>query len=95
MLCWIMNATSVPVKNVWCLATRLAHVEAELGAARTEVSILVHSLLEGCVDNKFEIPFRPQRPPKADCKGMVDNFDVEVRNKNLDRMCLVDELSGG
>jgi len=26
---------------------------------------------------------------------MVDNFDVEVRNKNLDRPCLVDELSGG
>jgi exonuclease SbcC len=26
---------------------------------------------------------------------MVDDFDVEVRNKNLDRMCLVDELSGG
>jgi exonuclease SbcC len=26
---------------------------------------------------------------------MVDDFDVEVRNKNLDRTCLVDELSGG
>ena len=25
---------------------------------------------------------------------MVDDFDVEVRNKNLDRTCLVDELSG-
>jgi exonuclease SbcC len=26
---------------------------------------------------------------------MVDEFDVKVRNKNLDRTCLVDELSGG
>ena len=26
---------------------------------------------------------------------MVDDLDVEVRNKNLDRTCLVDELSGG
>ena len=26
---------------------------------------------------------------------MVDDFDNEVRNKNLDRTCLVDELSGG
>ena len=25
---------------------------------------------------------------------MVDDFDVEVRNKNLDRTCLVDDLSG-
>jgi len=101
--------------------TRLAQVEAELGAARTEqedynylarvfgpdeiqlceiqaagpqVSILVNSLLEGCFDNKFEIRFRTQRP-KADGKGMVDDFDVEVRNKNLDRTYLVDELSGG
>ena len=101
--------------------TRLAQVEAELGAARTEqedytylarvfgpdeiqlceiqaagpqVSILVNALLEGCFDNKFEIRFRTQRP-KADGKGMVDDFDVEVRNKNLDRTCLVDELSGG
>jgi len=101
--------------------TRLAQVEAELGAARTEqedytylarvfgpdeiqlceiqaagpqVSALVNSLLEGCFDNKFEIRFRTQRP-KADGKGMVDDFDVEVRNKNLDRTCLVDELSGG
>src|ERR1039457_4340493 len=101
--------------------TRLAQIEAELGAARTEqedyaylakvfgpdeiqlceiqaagpqVSILVNSLLEGCFDNKFEIRFRTQRR-KADGKGMVDDFDVEVRNKNLDRTCLVDELSGG
>ena len=100
---------------------RLAQVEAELGAERTEqedytylarvfgpdeiqlceiqaagpqVSTLVNSLLEGCFDNKFEIRFRTQRP-KADGKGMVDDFDVEVRNKNLDRTCLVDELSGG
>ncbi|MFZ0960858.1 MAG: AAA family ATPase [Terriglobia bacterium] len=101
--------------------TRLAQIEAEVGAARTEqedynylarvfgpdeiqlceiqaagpqVSILANSLLEGCFDNKFEIRFRTQRP-KADGKGMVDDFDVEVRNKNLDRTCLVDELSGG
>ncbi len=101
--------------------TRLALVEAELGAARIEqedysylsrvfgpdeiqlceiqaagpqVSTLVNSLLEGCFDNKFEIRFRTQRP-KADGRGMVDDFDVEVRNKNLDRTCLVDELSGG
>jgi exonuclease SbcC len=101
--------------------TRLAQVEAELGAARIEredysylsrvfgpdeiqlceiqaagpqVSTLVNALLEGCFDNKFEIRFRTQRP-KADGKGMVDDFDVEVRNKNLDRTCLVDELSGG
>jgi len=26
---------------------------------------------------------------------MVDDFDVEAPNKNLDRTCLVDELSGG
>jgi len=100
---------------------RLAQIEVELGAARSEqedysylarvfgpdeiqlceiqaagpqVSILVNSLLEGCFDNKFEIRFRTERP-KADGRGMVDDFDVEVRNKNLDRTCLVDELSGG
>jgi len=66
----------------------------EIQAAGPQVSILVNSLLEGCFDNKFEIRFRTQRP-KADGKGTVDDFDVEVRNKNLDRTCLVDELSGG
>jgi len=66
----------------------------EIQAAGPEVSGLVNSLLEGCFDNKFEIRFRTQRP-KADGRGMVDDFDVEVRNKNLDRTCLVDELSGG
>jgi exonuclease SbcC len=66
----------------------------EIQAAGPEVSTLVNALLEGCFDNKFEIRFRTQRP-KADGKGMVDDFDVEVRNKNLDRTCLVDELSGG
>jgi DNA repair exonuclease SbcCD ATPase subunit len=66
----------------------------EIQAAGLQVSILVNSLLEGCFDNKFEIRFRTQRP-KADGKGMIDDFDVEVRNKNLDRTCLVDELSGG
>jgi exonuclease SbcC len=66
----------------------------EIQAAGPQVSTLVNSLLEGCFDNKFEIRFRTQRP-KADGKGMIDDFDVEVRNKNLDRTCLVDELSGG
>jgi exonuclease SbcC len=66
----------------------------EIQAAGPQVSILVNSLLEGCFDNKFEIRFRTQRP-KADGRGMIDDFDVEVRNKNLDRTCLVDELSGG
>jgi exonuclease SbcC len=66
----------------------------EIQAAGPQVSLLVNFLLEGCFDNKFEIRFRTQRP-KADGRGMVDDFDVEVRNKNLDRTCLVDELSGG
>ncbi len=66
----------------------------EIQAAGPEVSLLVNALLEGCFDNKFEIHFRTQRP-KADGRGMVDDFDIEVRNKNLDRTCLVDELSGG
>jgi DNA repair exonuclease SbcCD ATPase subunit len=66
----------------------------EIQAAGPQVSTLVNSLLEGCFDNKFEIRFRTQRP-KADGRGMVDDFDIEVRNKNLDRTCLVDELSGG
>ena len=39
--------------------------------------------------------FRSVQVLVADGKGMVDDFDVEVRNKNLDRTCLVDELSGG
>jgi DNA repair protein SbcC/Rad50 len=66
----------------------------EIQAAGPEVSALVNALLEGCFDNKFEVHFRTQRP-KADGRGFVDDFDVEVRNKNLDRTCLVDELSGG
>ncbi len=66
----------------------------EIQAAGPEVSALVNALLGGCFDNKFEIRFRTQRP-KADGRGMVDDFDIEVRNKNLDRICLVDELSGG
>jgi len=66
----------------------------EIQAAGPDVSGLVNALLEGCFDNKFEIRFRTQRP-KADGRGIVDDFDVEVRNKNLDRTCLVDELSGG
>ena len=63
-------------------------------AARWQVSTLVNSLLEGCFDCKFEIRFTTQRP-EADGKGMVDDFDLEFHNKNLDRRCLVDELSGG
>jgi exonuclease SbcC len=66
----------------------------EIQAAGPQVSTLVNALLEGCFDNKFEIRFRTQRP-KAGGRGMLDDFDVEVRNKNLDRTCLVDELSGG
>jgi DNA repair protein SbcC/Rad50 len=66
----------------------------EIQAAGPQVSTLVNALLEGCFDNKFEVRFRTQRP-KADGKGMVDDFDIEVRNKDLDRTCLVDELSGG
>src|SRR5438874_4960474 len=66
----------------------------EIQAAGPQVSTLVNALLEGCFDNKFEISFRTQRP-RADGRGLVDDFDIEVRNKNLDRACLVDELSGG
>ncbi len=66
----------------------------EIQAAGPQVSSLVSALLEGCFDNKFEIRFRTQRP-RADGRGMADDFDVEIRNKNLDRTCLVDELSGG
>jgi len=40
------------------------------------------------------VRFRTQRQ-KADGRGLVDDFDIEVRNKTLDRTCLVDELSGG
>src|SRR5439155_7055866 len=87
--------------------SRLEQIEAELGAAKTEVedftylaqvfgpdaiqlceiqaagpqvSALVNALLEGCFDNKFEIHFRTQRP-RADGRGLVDDFDIEVRNK--------------
>jgi len=66
----------------------------EIQSAGPGVSTLVNALLEGCFDNKFEVRFRTQRP-KADGRGMTDDFDVEVRNKMLDRTCLVDELSGG
>lgn len=66
----------------------------EIQSAGPAVSAIVNDLLEGCFDNKFEVRFRTQRP-RADGKGMVDDFDVEVRNKTLDRVCLVDELSGG
>jgi exonuclease SbcC len=66
----------------------------EIQAAGPGVSAVVNDLLEGCFDNKFEVRFRTQRP-RADGKGMVDDFDIEVRNKTLDRVCLVDELSGG
>ena len=66
----------------------------EIQSAGPGVSVIVNDLLEGCFDNKFEVRFRTQRP-RADGKGMVDDFDIEVRNKTLDRVCLVDELSGG
>jgi len=66
----------------------------EIQSAGPAVSSLVNGLLEGCFDNKFEVRFRTQRP-KADGRGFVDDFDIEVRNKTLDRTCLVDELSGG
>ena len=56
--------------------------------------MIVNNLLEGCFDNNFEVRFRTQRP-KADGRGFTDEFDIEVRNKTLDRTCLVDELSGG
>jgi hypothetical protein len=49
---------------------------------------------EACLENKVEIRFGVQRP-KADGRGMVDDFDIEVRYKNQNRTCLVDELSGG
>lgn len=66
----------------------------EIQSAGPELSELVNDLLEGCLDNKFEVRFRTQRP-KADGRGFVDDFDVEVRNKLLDRAFSVDELSGG
>src|SRR5215467_7129518 len=66
----------------------------EIQSAGPELSELVNDLLEGCLDNKFEVRFRTQRP-KADGRGFVDDFDVEVRNKSLDRTFSVEELSGG
>lgn len=66
----------------------------EIQSAGPGVSSIVNALLEGCFDNKFEVRFRTHRP-RADGRGFVDDFDIEVRNKSLDRTCLVDELSGG
>ncbi len=66
----------------------------EIQSAGPGVSAVVNKLLEGCFDNKFEVRFRTQRP-KADGRGFTDDFDIEVRNKTMDRTCLVDELSGG
>jgi exonuclease SbcC len=66
----------------------------EIQSAGPGVSAIVNELLEGCFDNRFEVRFRTQRQ-KADGRGLVDDFDIEVRNKTLDRTCLVDELSGG
>lgn len=66
----------------------------EIQAAGPSVSNIANALLERCFDNNLEVSFRTQRP-KADGRGYVDDFDVEVRNKTLDRTCLVDELSGG
>lgn len=66
----------------------------EIQSAGPGVSTIVNALLEGCFDNKFEVHFRTKRQ-RADGRGVVDDFDIEVRNKTLDRTCLVDELSGG
>lgn len=66
----------------------------EIQSAGPGVSVIVNDLLEGCFDNKFEVRFRTQRP-KADGRGFADDFDIEVRNKTLDRTCPADELSGG
>ena len=66
----------------------------EIQAAGPGISDNVNGLLKGCFDNKFEVRFRTQRL-RADGKGVVDDFDIEVRNKMLNRTCLVDELSGG
>ena len=66
----------------------------EIQSAGPGVSAIANDLLEGCFDNKFEVRFRTQRA-KADGRGFTDDFDIEVRNKVLDRTCLVDELSGG
>ncbi|HLY61300.1 MAG TPA: AAA family ATPase [Terriglobia bacterium] len=66
----------------------------EIQSAGPGVSSIVNALLEGCFDNKFEVHFRTKRE-RADGRGFVDDFDIEVRNKALDRTCLVDELSGG
>jgi hypothetical protein len=49
---------------------------------------------EACLENKVEIRFGMQRP-MASGKGIVDDFDIEVRYKNQNCTCLVDELSGG
>ncbi len=66
----------------------------EIRSAGPGLSGLANAMLEGCFDNKFAVRFLTQRP-KADGRGYVDDFDVEVRNKTLDRTCLADELSGG
>jgi hypothetical protein len=49
---------------------------------------------EARFENKFEIRFGTQRP-MADSKGMADDSDIQVHNKNLDRTWLVGELSAG
>ena len=66
----------------------------EIQSAGPAISEIVNELLEGCLENKFAIRFRTQRA-KADGRGSVDDFDVEVTNKTLDRSFSVDELSGG
>ena len=66
----------------------------EIQSAGPGVSSIVNALLEGCFDNKFEVHFRTKRQ-RVNGRGVVDDFDIEVRNKTLDRTCLVDELSGG
>jgi hypothetical protein len=47
----------------------------------------------------FRVPSNRHRKYRADVQlswsTQDEDFDVEVRNKNLDRTCLLDELSGG
>jgi hypothetical protein len=44
---------------------------------------------------KVERTHRPPHRHRADGKDLVDDFDVEVRNRSLDRTYLMEELSGG
>lgn len=39
--------------------------------------------------------FHLAKRPNGDGRGWTDDFDIDVRNRALDRTCLADELSGG